>query len=102
MVDSRIDNMLCITNDGKKLALDQCLMNEMPHDYEQSKAAMAVENICRHYEDGKANRSTQLVFCDLSAPKGDGSFNVYTDVIDKLIAKGVPTEEIAFIHNTDS
>jgi hypothetical protein len=102
MVDSHEDNMLCITNDGRKLALDQRLMNPMLPDYEQGKAAIAADNIFRHWEDGRADKLTQLAFCDLSAPKNDGAFNVYTDIRDKLIAKGIPAEEIAFIHDADT
>ena len=102
MVDSHEDNMLCITNDGRKLALDQRLMNPMLPDYEQGKSAIAAENIFRHWEEGKADRLTQLVFCDLSTPKKDGSFSVYYDLRTKLTAKGVPAEEIAFIHDADT
>jgi N12 class adenine-specific DNA methylase len=102
MVDSHKDNMLCITNDGRKLALDQRLMNPMLPDYERGKATVAAENIYRHFEDGKAEKLAQLVFCDLSTPKGDGAFNVYDDIRTKLVARGVPTEEIAFIHEADT
>ena len=102
MVDSHEDNMLCITNDGRKLALDQRLMNPMLPDDNGSKSAIAAENIFRHWDEGKAEKLTQLVFCDLSTPKADGSFNVYDDIRDKLIAKGVPAEEIAFIHDADT
>jgi len=102
MVDPTQDNMLCITNDGRKLALDQRLMNDMLPDSEENKAATAADNIFRHWEDGKDEKLTQLVFCDLSTPKGDGSFNVYEDLRSKLTAKGVPKEEIAFIHEADT
>jgi N12 class adenine-specific DNA methylase len=102
MVDSHVDNMLCITNDGRKLALDQRLMNPMLPDYEDSKTAKAAVNIFRHWVDGKEGRLAQLVFCDISTPKNDGSFNVYDDLRAKLVAKGVPTEEIAFIHDADT
>jgi len=102
MVDPTKDNMLCITNDGRKLALDQRLMNGMLPDYEGNKAGIAADNIFKHWEDGKADRHTQLVFCDLSTPKNDGSFNVYEDVRNKLIAKGIPKEEVAFIHEADT
>jgi ribosome biogenesis SPOUT family RNA methylase Rps3 len=101
-VPPNVDNMLCITNDGRKLALDQRLMNPLLPDHAESKSNIAVGNIFKHWEDGKAERLTQLVFCDLSTPKSDGTFNVYDDIRDKLIAKGVPAEEIAFIHNADN
>ena len=102
MVNPSTDNMLCITNDGRKLALDQRLMNAMLPDYDESKATVAAENIFRHWKDGKDAQLTQLVFCDLSTPKNDGSFNVYNDVRNKLIAKGIPTEEICFIHDANT
>jgi hypothetical protein len=115
MVDSHEDNMLCITNDGRKLALDQRLMNPMLPDYEQGKAAIAAENIFRHWEDGGDGRLAQLVFCDLSTPKKDGQrdtapdsasppvfTDVYNDIKQKLVAQGVPAEEIAFIHDADT
>ncbi|OGO91733.1 MAG: hypothetical protein A2Y17_13300 [Clostridiales bacterium GWF2_38_85] len=102
MVDSTVDNMLCITNDGRKLALDQRLMNPMLPDYEHGKTAVAAENIFQHWDEGKADRLTQLIFCDLSTPKNDGSFSVYDDLRTKLTDKGIPTEEIAFIHDADT
>jgi N12 class adenine-specific DNA methylase len=102
MVDSHVDNMLCITNDGRKLALDQRLMNPMLPDFEGSKAVTAVTRIFKHWENGRDERLAQLVFCDLSTPKNDGSFNVYDDIRQKLVARGVPTEEIAFIHDANT
>jgi hypothetical protein len=101
-VDSTIDNMLCITNDGRKLALDQRLMNPMLPDHEGNKTSVAADNIYAHWEDGMGEKLTQLVFCDLSTPKHDGTFSVYEDLRDKLIAKGIPPEEVAFIHSANS
>ena len=102
-VNPREDNMLKITNDGRKLALDQRLSNPLLPDDPGSKVNACVEEIYRHWEDGKEKKLTQLVFCDLSTPKTDGTFSVYNDIRDKLIARGIPPEEIAFIHdaNTD-
>lgn len=102
-VDSSRDNMLLITNDGRKLALDQRLINELLPDEAVSKINACVEEVYRYWEKGKEKRLTQLLFSDLSTPKSDGSFSVYNDVRDKLVAKGIPEEEIAFIHsaNTD-
>ena len=94
--------MLKITNDGRKLALDQRLMNPMLSDAESSKSTEYVERAYKIWEDTAVNRSAQLIFCDLSTPKGDGTFNVYEDVRNKLIAKGVPPEEIAFIHDANT
>lgn len=93
-----------ITNDGRKLALDQRLVNDLLPDNENSKAAACVENAFKIWENTMAQRSTQLIFCDLSTPKGDGTFNVYEDIRDRLVKKGVPAGEIAFIHmaNTDA
>ena len=102
MVDSSVDNMLKITNDGRKLALDQRLMNDMLPDDENSKASVCVEKAFEIWEQTKEQKSAQLLFCDLSTPKGDGSFNVYEDIRDKLIAKGVPSAEIAFIHDANT
>jgi N12 class adenine-specific DNA methylase len=102
MVDVSVDNMLLITNDGRKLALDQRLMNELLPDSETGKAAACAENVYEIWERTKEARSTQMVFCDLSTPHGDGSFNVYDDIRDKLIAKGVPAEEIAYIHSANT
>jgi hypothetical protein len=94
--------MLRITNDGRKLALDQRLMNPMLSDHPDSKVNACVKNVYDIWERTAEKRSAQLVFCDLSTPKGDGSFNVYDDVKAKLIARGVPEAEIAFIHDADS
>ena len=103
-VDPRVDNMLKITNDGRKCALDQRLLNELLPDAEKSKVNTCVENAFQVWDEGKADRTTQLIFCDLSTPKGDGTFNVYDDVRNKLVARGIPKEEIAFIHeyNTET
>ena len=102
MVDSSVDNMLKITNDGRKLALDQRLMNDMLPDDPNSKSSVCVEKAFEIWEQTADKRSAQLIFCDLSTPKGDGTFNVYEDIRDKLIAKGVPPEEIAFIHDANT
>ena len=101
-VDSTIDNMLKITNDGRKLALDQRLINPMLPDEEKSKSNMCVEKAFEIWEQTKEQKSTQLIFCDLSTPKGDGNFNVYDDIRNKLVAKGVPREEVAFIHEANT
>ena len=101
-VDATVDNMLKITNDGRKLALDQRLINDMLPDEENSKATSCVDKACEIWEETKEQKSAQLIFCDLSTPKGDGTFNVYEDIRDKLIAKGVPKEEIAFIHDANT
>lgn len=98
-VDPSVDNMLLITNDGRKLALDQRLLNPMLPDFEGSKVNVCAGNIYRIWEDTKEKRLTQLVFCDLSTPKNDGTFSVYNDLRDKLIARGIPAEEIAFVHD---
>ena len=98
LVNPTEDNMLKITNDGRKCALDQRLLNELLPDAEKSKVNTCVENAFQVWEDGKAQKTTQLIFCDLSTPKGDGTFNVYDDVRNKLTEKGIPKEEIAFIH----
>ena len=102
-VNPREDNMLKITNDGRKLALDQRLSNPLLPDDPGSKVNACVEEIYRHWENGKEKKLTQLVFCDLSTPKTDGTFSVYNDIREKLLARGIPLEEIAFIHdaNTD-
>ena len=102
LVEPYQDNMLKITNDGRKLALDQRLINDTLPDEEQSKAGVCVEKAFEIWEQTKAEKSTQLIFCDLSTPKGDGTFNVYEDVRNKLIEKGVPPEEIAFIHDANT
>ena len=101
-VQPNIDNMLKITNDGRKLALDQRLINDMLPDEENSKATTCVEKAFEIWEQTKEQKSAQLIFCDLSTPKGDGTFNVYEDIRDKLMAKGVPEQEIAFIHNANT
>jgi len=98
LVNPTVDNMLKITNDGRKCALDQRLLNELLPDAEKSKVNTCVENAFQVWEEGKADRTTQLIFCDLSTPKGDGTFNVYDDVRNKLTEKGIPKEEVAFIH----
>ena len=104
LVNPTVDNMLKITNDGRKCALDQRLLNELLPDAEKSKVNTCVENTFQVWDEGKADRTTQLIFCDLSTPKGDGTFNVYDDVRNKLAARGIPKEEIAFIHeyNTET
>lgn len=104
LVNPTEDNMLKITNDGRKCALDQRLLNELLPDVEKSKVNTCVEDAFQVWEEGKADRTTQLIFCDLSTPKGDGTFNVYDDVRNKLTEKGIPKEEIAFIHeyNTEA
>ena len=96
------DNMLKITNDGRKLALDQRLLNDMLPDEENSKAATCVEKAYEIWENTKEQKSAQLIFCDLSTPKGDGTFNVYEDIKNKLMEKGVPENEIAFIHDANT
>ena len=102
MVDSSVDNMLLITNDGRKLALDQRLMNDMLPDSETSKVGACAENVFDIWQRTADRSSTQMVFCDLSTPHGDGKFNVYDDLRNKLIAKGIPAEEIAYIHTANS
>ena len=102
LVEPHQDNMLKITNDGRKLALDQRLINDMLPDSENSKAATCVEKAFEIWEQTKEQKSTQLIFCDLSTPKGDGTFNVYEDIKNKLVEKGVPPEEIAFIHEANT
>ena len=97
-VDPRVDNMLKITNDGRKCALDQRLLNDMLPDAGESKVNACVENAFQVWEDGKDTQATQLIFCDLSTPKTDGTFNVYDDVRNKLVERGIPKEQIAFIH----
>ena len=103
-VNPKFDNMLKITNDGRKLALDQRLMNDMLPDEPESKVNRCVDNAFKVWEESSSDRGTQLIFCDLSTPKADGTFNVYDDVREKLVAKGVPREEVAFIHeyNTET
>ena len=101
-VDSTVDNMLKITSDGRKLALDQRLINPLLPDDENSKINKCVEKAFGIWEQTKEQKSTQLIFCDLSTPKGDGNFNVYDDIREKLITKGVPKEEVAFIHEANT
>ena len=102
MVDSTEDNMLLITNDGRKLALDQRLLNPMLPDSDTGKVSACADNVFQIWQDTADQRSTQMVFCDLSTPKGNGDFNVYDDLRDKLIAKGIPAEEIAYIHTANT
>ncbi|MDT4376974.1 helicase-related protein, partial [Blautia coccoides] len=101
-VDSSVDNMLKITNDGRKLALDQRMLNEMLPDFEDSKINACVENIYRIWNETSEKKSAQLVFCDLSTPKNDGSFSVYNDIRKKLIKRGIPEKEVRFIHEADT
>jgi len=101
-VDSKEDNMLKITNEGRKIALDQRLINELLPDYENSKIDTCSQNIYRIWEETKDKKSAQLVFCDLSTPKGDGSFDAYTDLKNKLVEKGIPENEVEFIHNANT
>ena len=101
-VDASVDNMLKITNDGRKLALDQRLLNPMLPDFEESKLNACVNEMFKTWEKGKEKRLTQLFFCDLSTPKNDGNFSVYDDIRKKLIEKGVPADEIKFIHEADT
>ena len=101
-VDASEDNMLCVTNDGRKIGLDVRLMNPMLPDDPDSKLNVCVQNVLKIWEEGKDQKLTQLLFCDLSTPKNDGNFNVYDDIRKKLIAAGVPENEIEFIHNADT
>ena len=102
MVDSSVDNMLMITNDGRKLALDQRLMNDMLPDNEGSKCAACADNAFEIWQKTADISGTQMIFCDLSTPHNDGQFNVYDDIRHKLIARGVPEDEIAYIHTANS
>ena len=102
MVDSTVDNMLLITNDGRKLALDQRLLNPMLPDSDTGKVSACAENVFEIWQRTADQRSTQMVFCDLSTPKGNGEFNIYDDLRDKLIARGIPAEEIAYIHTANT
>ena len=102
IVDASEDNMLCITNDGRKIGLDVRLMNPLLPDDSSSKLNACVQNVLQIWEEGKDQKLTQLLFCDLSTPKNDGSFNVYEDIKAKLLAAGVPENEIEFIHNADT
>lgn len=101
-VDSSVDNMLKITNDGRKLALDQRMLNDMLPDFEGSKINACVNNIYRIWEENTDKKSAQLVFCDLSTPKNDGTFSVYNDIRKKLIERGIPESEVKFIHEADT
>ena len=101
-VDASVDNMLCVTNDGRKIGLDVRLMNPMLPDDPNSKLNVCVQNVLKIWDEGKDQKLTQLLFCDLSTPKNDGNFNVYDDIRKKLIAAGVPESEIEFIHNADT
>ena len=101
-VDSNVDNMLKITNDGRKLALDQRMLNDMLPDFEGSKINACVDNIYRIWEENADKKSAQLVFCDLSTPKNDGTFSVYNDIRKKLIERGIPESEVKFIHEADT
>ena len=102
IVDASVDNMLCVTNDGRKIGLDVRLMNPMLPDDPNSKLNVCVQNVLKIWEEGKDQKLTQLLFCDLSTPKNDGNFNVYEDIRKKLITAGVPENEIEFIHNADT
>lgn len=101
-VDASVDNMLKITNDGRKLALDQRMLNDMLPDFEGSKINACVDNIYRIWEENADKKSAQLVFCDLSTPKNDGTFSVYNDIRKKLIERGIPESEVKFIHEADT
>ena len=101
-VDASVDNMLCVTNDGRKIGLDVRLMNPMLPDDPNSKLNVCVQNVLKIWEEGKDQKLTQLLFCDLSTPKNDGNFNVYEDIRKKLISAGVPENEIEFIHSADT
>ena len=102
IVDASVDNMLCVTNDGRKIGLDVRLMTPMLPDDPNSKLNVCVQNVLKIWEEGKDQKLTQLLFCDLSTPKNDGNFNVYDDIRKKLVAAGVPENEIEFIHNADT
>ena len=101
-VDSSVDNMLKITNDGRKLALDQRMLNDMLPDFEGSKINACVDNIYRIWKENADKKSAQLVFCDLSTPKNDSTFSVYNDIRKKLIERGIPESEVKFIHEADT
>ena len=102
LVEPNIDNMLKITNDGRKLALDQRMLNDMLPDFEGSKINACVDNIYRIWKENADKKSAQLVFCDLSTPKNDGTFSVYNDIRKKLIERGIPESEVKFIHEADT
>ena len=101
-VDASVDNMLRITTDGRKIGLDQRLINPLLPDFEGSKVNACTENVFQIWNDTRANRLTQLVFCDFSTPNKDGRFNIYDDVKAKLIERGIPEHELAFIHDADT
>ena len=101
-VDASVDNMLKIINDGRKLALDQRMINPMLPDFEESKVNACIDNIFKIWQDNADKKSAQLVFCDLSTPKPDADFSVYTDIRRKLIERGVPESEIRFIHEANT
>ena len=101
-VNPKVDNMLKITNDGRKCALDQRLINDMLPDSSESKVNLCVDNTFQVWQETIPDKSAQLIFCDLSTPKADGTFNVYDDLREKLVAKGVPREEIVFIHEANT
>ena len=101
-VDAKDDNMLCVTNDGRKIGLDQRMMNPMLPDEPGTKVNVCADNVFDIWEKTAEKRSTQLLFCDFSTPKSDGSFNVYDDIRDKLVTRGIPKEEVAFIHEYDT
>lgn len=101
-VDASVDNMLKITNDGRKLALDQRMLNDMLPDFEGSKINACVDNVYRIWNENSAKKSAQLIFCDLSTPKNDGTFSVYNDIRKKLIERGIPESEVKFIHEADT
>ena len=102
IVDASVDNMLCVTNDGRKIGLDVRLVNPMLPDDPNSKLNVCVQNVLKIWEEGKDQKLTQLLFCDLSTPKNDGNFNVYDDIRKKLVAAGIPESEVEFIHNADT
>ena len=101
-VDPSVDNMLKITSDGRKIGLDQRLMNPLLPDDPSSKLNACVNKVFDIWQYGKEDKLTQLLFCDLSTPKNDGTFNVYDDIKNKLVERGVPADEVAFIHDADS
>lgn len=101
-VDASVDNMLKITNDGRKLALDQRMLNDMLPDFEGSKINACVDNVYRIWNENSDKKSAQLIFCDLSTPKNDGVFSVYNDIRKKLIERGIPESEVKFIHEADT
>ena len=101
-VDPSIDNMLKITNDGRKLALDQRMINPMLPDDETSKVSVCAERVYEIWEETKDKKATQLLFCDLSTPKNDGTFSVYNSIREKLLQKGIPENEVAFIHDANT